>query len=95
MNLQQLHRLKHWHVTHQHGRTIEFTLCDMVLGAWIGGWAMLLPLLALQELAWLPLSLLLIMVPEGYCSLRRRLHLRGTLRCDWLDALQPSRQQGQ
>ena len=43
---------------------------------------------ALAALLWpwaLPLSLGLVLSPSLYVGWRRHLHLRGVLRCDWLD----------
>jgi hypothetical protein len=87
MTLQQLNHFKRWHICHREGRAVEFTLCDLVLGAWVFGWMLLLPLLALDQEVLLPASLLLILMPEIYCGLRRLMHQRGLLRCDWLDAI--------
>lgn len=87
MTLQQLHQFKHWHVHHAYRHGLELLLCDAVLGAWLMGWILLPALIVLGEWLWLPLSPLLIHVPNGYFSLRRRLHQRGVLRCDWLKSL--------
>ena len=51
---------------------------------------LLLPLFVLHQEPLLPASLLLILAPEVYCGLRRVMHRRGMLRCDWLDAIRRS-----
>jgi hypothetical protein len=90
MTIKQLNQFKRWHISHQEGHAVEFTLCDLVLGAWIFGWILLLPLFVLHQEPLLPASLLLILAPEVYCGLRRVMHRRGMLRCDWLDAIRRS-----
>jgi hypothetical protein len=87
MTLQQLQQFKQWHLNH-HGRSVELAVCDLVLGAWIGGWALLAELIVIGELWLLPISLGLTLAPMLYVALRRRLHRQGRLRCDWLAAVQ-------
>lgn len=91
MSLDQMHSFKRWHMAHHHGHSVEFAICDTVLGAWVGGWILLLPLFLLQKFEYLPASLLLVMLPDLYFQLRRWLHVRQVLRCDWLDALRADR----
>ncbi len=87
MTLQQIYQFKQWHVHHVRGYGLELALCDAVLGAWVMGWMLLPTLIVLNEWPWLPLSLLLTCMPASYCALRRHLHQRGLLRCDWLQSL--------
>ena len=87
MTLHQLRDFKHWHLVHGRIRPVELTLCDAVLAAWVAGWMLLPALLALNAWPWLPLSLLLVLMPELYHGLRRQLHRRSLLRCDWLDVV--------
>ncbi|MFM2053384.1 MAG: hypothetical protein RL456_1421 [Pseudomonadota bacterium] len=91
MTLQQLQHFKRWHVCHHHGHTVELAVCDLVLGAWVAGWALLLTLLALDALWLMPLSLGLTLAPSIYVRARRSLHRRGRLRCDWLEAVRPQK----
>lgn len=90
MTLEQLHSLKRWHLSHAEGHRVELALCNLMLGAWLVGWMLLLPLAALGAWTLLPLSLLLTQLPMSYHRLRERLHRRGRLRCDWLCAVTPS-----
>lgn len=91
MSLQQLQNFKRWHIGHFHGHSVEMAVCDAVLSGWLMGWMSLPVLVLLDEWAWLPLSLLLSVLPATYWSLRARLHRRGILRCDWLSSVQPNR----
>jgi hypothetical protein len=89
MKLQQLHDFKHWHMGHPHGHSVELGLCDMVLAAWVLGWMLLPVMFVLEALPMLPTSLLLTLAPSAYWALRRKLHQRGLLRCDWLHVVAP------
>ena len=52
----------------------------------------MLPAVALlHEWAWLPVSLLLTLMPSAYWAVRQALHRRGLLRCDWLHTVLPPR----
>ena len=66
MTLQQLESLKHWHLTHAEGRRVELALCNLMLGAWLVGWVLMLPLAAVGAWALLPLSLALTQLPASY-----------------------------
>ena len=87
MTLQQLQDLKQWHRHHPNGRAMEATLCDLVLCAWAAGWTLLLALAVIDAPEMMPVSLLMTLTPSLYASARHRLHQRGVLRCDWLEAL--------
>jgi len=86
MTLSQLHSLKRWHLQNTE-RPVELTLCDLVIGAWLGGWILMPGVLLLSQWQLLPASLAMVLLPEAYCGLRARLHARGILRCDWLAVL--------
>jgi hypothetical protein len=86
MTLRQLNRFKRWHLAHSEAHPVEFQLCDLVLGAWVSGWMLLPTLVLLDAETVMPASLLLILTPELYVGLRRTLHQRGLLRCDWAEA---------
>jgi hypothetical protein len=84
MTLQQLAAIKQWHMTHPLGHQVEQQVWDGVLASWVAGWTGL-------PAAWFlasPEVLLgcgaLVLLPGLYVALRRRLHRRGRLRCDWL-----------
>lgn len=87
MTLQQLHAVKLWHVSHKHDCPLEYHAWDTVLTSWLVGWmgepaALLL---------WWPevavACALLFLAPTVYVAVRRSLHQRGRLRCDWLESL--------
>lgn len=91
MTLTQLNTLKRWHL--QHGaRPVELTVCDLVIGAWLCGWMLMPSLLLVHAWQLLPLSLCMVLTPDSYHAVRARLHRRGILRCDWLPAVQTTRQ---
>ncbi|MEP6876822.1 MAG: hypothetical protein ABI887_20875 [Burkholderiales bacterium] len=86
MRLQQFHALKEWH--HQHGRhPVEKNTWDAVLTVWLIGWVGA-PTAFLLNAGWAELACVsLLFLPSAYVTLRRRLHQRGRLRCDWIGAL--------
>ena len=92
MTLDQLAAMKAWHVAHRRQSPVEFHVCDAVLTLWLLGWTGV-PAALLLDQPWALLGCLLgFLTPGRYLRLRRRLHLRQRLRCDWLDALpRPSR----
>ncbi len=88
MTLQQLHAIKLWHVSHKRQCPLEYHTWDIMLTAWVVGWmgepaALILwwPGVAVAFAA-------LFMAPTFYVALRRSLHRRGWLRCDWLKSLE-------
>lgn len=87
MTLRQMSLLKRWHVEHRDDAPLEYHAWDAVLTLWVLGWMGVAPLLALDLAMLLPLCVALFLAPAAYVALRRRLHRRGRLRCDWLPAL--------
>lgn len=87
MTLQQMSTLKRWHVTHRERAPVEYHAWDVMLTLWLIGWMGVPPALVLQWLWALPLCVALYLAPPLYVRLRRALHRRGALRCDWLAAL--------
>jgi hypothetical protein len=89
MTLQQLHAIKLWQVAHKPVSPVEYHTWDGVLTAWVFGW-MGEP--AALILWWPSLAFLcaaLFLAPSLYVALRRSLHRRGRLRCDWLASIEP------
>jgi hypothetical protein len=87
MTLDQLHDLKLWHQRHLLERPIEKHVWDAVLTFWMIGWVGG-PASFLIHLRWaLVVCLALLFLPGAYVALRRRLHRRRLLRCDWIAAL--------
>lgn len=90
MTLQQLTTVKRWHLTHHRERSLEYRLWDTMLMCWVLGWMGMPAAVLLAPVAGVVGCLLLYSAPALYVGLRRRLHRRGVLRCDWLDsALRP------
>lgn len=88
MTLQQLHAVKLWQLAHKPENPLEYHAWDGVLTAWMFGW-MGEP--AALILWWPGMALgcaLLFLTPTLYVALRRALHRRGRLRCDWLGTLE-------
>ncbi|MES2976529.1 MAG: hypothetical protein V4757_23150 [Pseudomonadota bacterium] len=83
MSLQELHRIKLWHVSHKADHPLEYQLFDVVLAVWLMGWVGYLP--AFMFAVWaIPLCVLGTMAPHAYVSWRTRAHRAGRLRCDWV-----------
>ena len=92
MTLQQMATVKRWHLTHRHDRWVEYQLWDAVLTCWVLGWFGLPAAVFLAPALGVAVCAALSFAPEAYLQLRRRLHRRGVLRCDWLGcAALPSR----
>jgi len=87
MTLDQLHAVKQWHLSHRPLQPVEYHAWDLVLTLWVMGWMGLPAALLLHLRLAVCACLLLVFVPGGYVALRRRLHRRHRLRCDWLVSL--------
>ena len=87
MKLDQFHELKQWHLRHLHEQPFEKHVWDSVLTFWLVGWVGV-PAAFLIHAGWaLVLCAALLFLPGVYVNLRRKLHSRGVLRCDWIRAL--------
>jgi hypothetical protein len=84
MTLQQMANVKRWHQAHRREHEIEYQVWDIVLTCWVLGWVGVPPAVVLAPRVGLAACALLSCMPEAYCWLRRWLHRRGRLRCDWL-----------
>ncbi len=82
MGLEQLRRIKLWHVEHRAEHPLEYHLFDAVLTLWLAGWVGLLP-----AFLFCPPALLLCpaaaFAPAAYVGWRLRAHRARRLRCDW------------
>jgi hypothetical protein len=85
MTVEQLAVLKRWHVAHRRNHPVEFHVWDLMLTCWVLGWMGLPAALIVAPPAGL-LCVLLFSAPTLYVGLRRSLHRRHRLRCDWLGA---------
>jgi hypothetical protein len=86
MTLDELQRIKKWHVAHRHDHPIEYHTWDLMLTAWVMGWVGLLPAYAFDTWWGLPLCVLGMAAPGLYVGWRLRAHREHKLRCDWLSA---------
>jgi len=86
MTLQQLSAVKRWHISHHRQGTLEYQVWDLLLVSWVIGFVGLPPAMVLAPEAGGAACLALFLSPTLYVALRRRLHRRGRLRCDWLDS---------
>jgi len=84
MNLDELQRIKQWHVDHRGSHPVEYHLWDAVLTVWLMGWVGWLPAVAFEQLWTLPLCLLAASAPTLYVHWRLKAHRLQRLRCDWL-----------
>jgi hypothetical protein len=87
MTLDQFHDLKVWHTRHAGDQPLEGHVWNGVLTLWLIGWVG-------TPAAWLmdakPMAVCapaLLLLPGAYVAVRRRLHRKGRLRCDWIAAL--------
>jgi len=84
VSLDELQRIKKWHVAHKADHPIEYQLLDLVLTLWLMGWVGWIPSLMFHALWAFPLCGLAMVLPTGYVRVRARAHQAHRLRCDWL-----------
>lgn len=84
MSLQEMQRIKRWHVRHRGDHPLEYQLWDAMLTLWVMGWVGWLPAFAFDALWVTPLCVLAIAAPTLYVAWRSRAHRAHRLRCDWL-----------
>ncbi len=85
MRLNELERIKRWHVAHRQEHPLEYQLWDGVLTLWLMGWVGCMPVVIMEALWLLPLCLVGIWAPGLYVRWRQRVHAAQRLRCDWID----------
>ena len=91
MTVQQLSSVKRWHQSHRRDRSVEYQVWDMVLTCWVLGLVGLPAAVVLAPMGGVAACAALFCAPEAYVALRRGLHRRGWLRCDWLASAAPRR----
>lgn len=84
VSLNELQRIKKWHVAHKADHPIEYQLLDLVLTLWLMGWVGWIPSLMFHALWALPLCGAAMVLPTGYVRARAKAHHARQLRCDWL-----------
>ena len=84
ITLDELQRIKRWHVEHRSDHPVEYQFWDLVLTLWVMAWVGWLPAFAFDaEWAYLLCGLGQI-TPDLYVRGRARAHGAKRLRCDWL-----------
>ena len=87
MTLHQFHALKVWHARQARRHPVEKAIWDGVLTAWVIGWVGS-PAAFMLQLGWAATACLALwFLPGSYVALRRWLHNKRRLRCDWIVAL--------
>jgi hypothetical protein len=86
MTLDELQRIKMWHVAHRSDHPVEYHLWDLVLMLWLMGWVGWVPAYAFDSIWTIPLCLFGMSAPSLYVAWRMRAHRARKLRCDWLHA---------
>jgi hypothetical protein len=84
MPLDELQRIKQWHVAHRSDHPVEYHLWDAMLTLWIAGWVGFLPTYAFEQLWGVPACVFAIAAPTLYAEWRRKAHRERRVRCDWL-----------
>lgn len=84
MSINELARIKRWHVDHKAQRPLEYHLWDAMLTLWVMGWVGILPALLFNP--WILVACALgASAPSLYVHYRLLAHQRHTLRCDWAE----------
>ena len=87
MKMQQFQELKLWHQRQGRRHPVEKALWDAVLTVWLLGWVGA-PTAFLVHSGGAELACLSVLfLPRLYVTLRRWLHNKRRLRCDWIIAL--------
>lgn len=86
MSLEQLQRVKQWHMAHHQDHPVECRIWDTMMMLWLAGWAGWLPAF-LFDLWWAaPFLAVAMSAPTMYVAMRIKAHQARRLRCDWLAA---------
>ena len=83
MRIDDLQRIRKWHVAHRHTHPIEGRIWDAVVTLWVAGWVGWLPVCLLGLVWCMPLLVFAIFTPAAYVEWRLRSHRARRLRCDW------------
>jgi len=83
MSIDELQRIKKWHVAHRADHAVEYHVWDALLTVWVMGWVGWLPAFALNALWSMPMCALGMAAPGMYVAWRLKAHREGRLRCDW------------
>jgi hypothetical protein len=86
MSLDELQRIKQWHVDHRSDHPVEYHLWDAMLTLWLMGWVGWLPAFAFEAMWAAPLCMTAMFAPTLYVAWRGKAHRARRLRCDWIAA---------
>ncbi len=87
MTLAEFESLKTWHQRHWREQPLEKHAWDVVLTLWLAGWVGI-PTAFVIHAGWAEVAcFLLLFLPSVYVAVRRQLHRRRLVRCDWTAAL--------
>ena len=89
MTLDEIHRIKTWHVAHRRDHPVEYHFWDAVLTLWLMGWVGWIPALAFGAIWLAPLLVVGSLLPSLYVAWRMKAHRQHRLRCDWVRTVQP------
>ncbi|MFT3666490.1 hypothetical protein [Piscinibacter sp.] len=87
MSLDQFQQLRHWHLCHRRDHPMEGHIWTAVVTLWMVGWVGAPAAWLVHEDGAAAAVALFVFVPGLYVACRIRLHRRGRLRCDWINAL--------
>ena len=90
MRLEDLQRIKRWHLAHRHTHPVEGSIWDTMLTLWLVGWVGWAPVYLFGLLWGLPLCVFAIAAPGLYVTWRLKAHRERRLRCDWSFAAIPA-----
>ena len=84
MTLDELQRIKQWHVRHNRDHPVESQLWDVMLTLWLVGRVGWIPAFAFDALWAAPLCVVAMSAPTLYATWRLKAHRARRLRCDWV-----------
>lgn len=84
MSLEELQRIKEWHVRHRRERSLECQAWDAMLTLWLVSWVGWIPAFAFHAFWAAPLLAAGMCAPSLYVAWRLKAHREGRLRCDWI-----------
>ena len=84
MTLDELQRIKQWHIRHRRDHPVEGQLWDVMLTLWLMGWIGWIPAFAFDALWVVPFCAVAMSAPTLYVTWRLKAHQAKRLRCDWV-----------
>lgn len=83
MTLEDLQRIKKWHLAHRRDHPVEYHVWEAMLTLWLAGCVGWLPAFVVGAVWIFPLCALAMAAPGLYVGWRLKAHREGRLRCDW------------